>query len=98
MENKDLARIFSEIADILEIQEANPFRIRSFRRAAQIIRDLTFNGAQASREDPERLRKISGIGEGTIKKIQEIAETGASQEHEDLKAQIPPSLLTLLEL
>ena len=98
MENKDLASIFSEIADILEIQEANPFRIRSFRRAAQIIRDFTFNGAQASREDPEKLRKIPGIGEGTIKKIQEIAETGASQEHEDLKAQIPPSLLTLLEL
>jgi len=98
MENKDLARIFSEIADILEIQEANPFRIRSFRRTAQIIRDLTFNGVQACQEDPEKLRKISGIGEGTIKKVQEIAETGASQEHEDLKGQIPPSLLTLLEL
>jgi DNA polymerase (family 10) len=98
MENKDLARIFSEIADILEIQEANPFRIRSFRRTAQIIRDLTFNGVQASQEDPEKLRKISGIGEGTIKKIQEIAETGASQEHEDLKGQIPPLLLTLLDL
>ena len=57
MENKDLARIFSEIADILEIQEANPFRIRSFRRAAQIIRDLTFNGAQASRKTPKGCKR-----------------------------------------
>lgn len=98
MENKDLARIFSEIADILEIQEANPFRIRSFRRTAQILRDLTFSAVAASREDPERLREIPGIGEGTMKMIGEVAETGRSQEHEDLKGQIPSSLLTLLEL
>ena len=98
MENKDLARIFSEIADILEIQEGNPFRIRSFRRAAQIIRDLSFNGAHASQEEPEKLRSISGIGEGTISNIREIAETGRNQEFEELKKEIPPSLLTLLEL
>ncbi|MDA2925477.1 DNA polymerase/3'-5' exonuclease PolX, partial [Acidobacteria bacterium AH-259-L09] len=57
-----------------------------------------FNVARTVQEDPEKLRTISGIGEGAIKRIQEIVETGRSQEHEDLKNQIPSSLLTLLEL
>ena len=98
MENKDLARIFSEIADILEIKEDNPFRIRSFRRVAQTLENLSFHAARASQEDVERLRAVSGIGAGTIAKIQEIAQTGQCGEYEDLKARIPPSLLTLLDL
>ena len=98
MENKDLARFFTEIADILEIQEGNPFRIRSFRRTAQIIKDLSFNGADAVLEDPQKLKSISGIGDGAIKKMQEIVETGQCQEHEDLKQQIPASLLPLTKI
>ena len=53
---------------------------------------------RASQEDVERLRALSGIGAGAIAKIQEIAQTGQCEEHEELKAQIPPSLLTLLDL
>jgi DNA polymerase (family 10) len=98
MENKDLAHIFTEIADILEIQESNPFRIRSFRRTAQIIKDLSFNGPDAVIQDPEKLKAISGIGDGAIKKMQEIVETGLCKEHEDLKQQIPSSLLQLTRI
>lgn len=98
MENKDLARIFSEIADLLEIKEDNPFRIRAFRRTAQILENLSFHATRAVQEDAERLRAISGIGEGTIRKIQEIVETGECREHVELRSQFPPSLLTLLEL
>ncbi len=98
MENKDLARFFTEIADILEIQEGNPFRIRSFRRTAQTIKDLSFNGADAVLEDPQKLKSISGIGDGAIKKIEEIVETGKCREHEDLKQQIPASLLPLTRI
>ncbi|MGH9338590.1 MAG: DNA polymerase/3'-5' exonuclease PolX [Acidobacteriota bacterium] len=98
MENKDVARIFSEIADILELQEGNPFRIRSFRRVAQIIENLPFSVAQAVTEEPDRLRAISGIGEGTISKLREIAETGECKEYLELRDQIPASLVTLLHL
>lgn len=98
MENKDLARIFSEIADILEIREDNPFRIRSFRRTSQILENLSFNAVRAAQKDVKSLQSISGIGPGTIKKIQEVAETGQCQEHVALKAQIPAALLTLMEL
>ena len=98
MENKDVAAIFAEIADILEIQEGNPFRIRSFRRAAQIVENLSFGVAGAIQEDPEKLRSIAGIGKGTLQKIKELVETGRCEEHEKLKQQIPPSLLPMLEL
>ena len=98
MENKDLARFFTEIADILEIQEGNPFRIRSFRRTAQIIKDLSFSGADAAIKDPQKLKSISGIGDGAIKKMQEIVETGKCKEHEDLKRQVPASLLPLTKI
>jgi DNA polymerase (family 10) len=98
MENKDLAQFFTEIADILEIQEGNPFRIRSFRRTAQIIKDLGFNGADAAVDDPQKLKSISGIGDGAINKMQEIVETGKCQENEDLRRQIPASLLQLTKI
>lgn len=98
MENKDLAHIFTEIADLLEIQEGNPFRIRSFRRAAQIIENLSFNAVEAVQSDPEKLNAISGIGEGTIKKIQEVAETGDCQEHRKLREKMPAGLLNLLDV
>lgn len=98
MQNRDLAEIFTEIADILEIQEGNPFRIRSFRRAAQILESLPFNAAEAALHEPEKLQDIPGIGSGTLSKIRELAETGKCREHEELKAQIPPSLITLLQL
>ena len=98
MENKDLAHIFSEMADILEIQDSNPFRIRSFRRVAQIIEDLSFSVAHSVRDNPQELQEIPGIGAGAIRRIQEIVQTRHSQEHEDLLNQVPPPLLVLLDL
>lgn len=98
MENKDLAHIFSEMADILEIQDSNPFRIRSFRRVAQIIENLSFSVTHSVRDNPQELQEIPGIGAGAIRRIQEIVQTRHSQEHEDLRNQVPPSLLALLEL
>ncbi len=98
MENRDLALIFDEMANILEIQNGNPFRIRSFHRSAQIIENLSMNVARALEEGDEKLRKISGIGPGTIEKIREIVETGDCQEYLQLRNQVPPTLLTLLKL
>ncbi len=98
MENADLARVFVEMADILEILEGNSFRIRSFRRVAQILENLGFSAARAALEDPQRLMALPGIGAGTLKKVRELAETGECREHAELRAQIPPSLVTLLEL
>lgn len=98
MDNKQISRVFEEIADLLELKESNPFRIRSFRRAAQIIESLTFDVSRAIQEDPERLRSISGIGSGTMEKIQELVDNGKCEEHEKLKEEIPASLLEITRL
>jgi DNA polymerase (family 10) len=59
MRNQEIAKIFNEIADILEIKEDNPFRIRAYRRAAQNIDGRAKDVAEISEED---LRKVPGIG------------------------------------
>lgn len=98
MDNKDIAAVFQQIAQILEIKGGNPFRIRSFQRSAQIIEDLAFNASEAIADDVEQLRSISGIGEGTISKIREIVETGSCAELRKLNEEIPPTLLDLLKV
>lgn len=98
MENREIARVFHEIADILEIQDANPFRVRSYRRAAQVVESLAFEAAGALASEPDRIQSLPGIGAGTFQKIQELVQTGRCKEHEELLDQVPETLLTLLEL
>lgn len=96
--NREIADVFQEMARLLEIKEGNPFRIRSFERAAQIIEDLPEEVEDLLKEHPKKLESISGIGPGTISRIHEIVQTGACRDLEDLRAEVPPSLLQLLEL
>lgn len=95
MKNLDLAHIFSEMADILEIQGDNPFKIRAYRRAALNLEGLS-KGVETLA--PEELRDIPGIGEELAAKIEEYCTTGAVYAHEKLKAGIPPGLLELLAI
>ncbi|HXW21652.1 MAG TPA: helix-hairpin-helix domain-containing protein, partial [Rhodomicrobium sp.] len=76
--NADISRIFTRLADLLEIEGANPFRVRAYRAAAQTIEDLPRNAADmiAAGED---LTRLPGIGKDLAGKIQEIAETGDLQ-------------------
>ncbi len=100
MINLDIAKIFDEIADILEIKGDNPFRVRAYRRAARTIETLT----QDLRSIVERgggvyeLTRIPGIGEGIAKKIVEIVKTGKSSKLEELKKEVPPELVELLKI
>jgi len=98
MENRELAAMFEEMADILEIKGDNPFRIRSFRRVAEALYSLDFNVAAAVLNNPEKVRAVPGIGEGTIRKISEVVTTGQCEEHQRLRAEIPASALPLLNL
>jgi len=93
-----LAAMFEEMADILEIKGDNPFRIRSFRRVAEALHSLNFNVAAAIVENPEKVRAVPGIGEGTIRKISEVVATGQCEEHQRLRAEIPASALPMLDL
>lgn len=95
MKNQEIANIFNEIADILEIKDENPFRIRAYRKAAQNIDGLAED--IAGMEETE-LRKIPGIGQDLADKIREYIKTGHLQFYEELKKEVPPGLVELLSV
>jgi DNA polymerase (family 10) len=99
MHNLDIARIFNEIADILEVKGENAFKIRAYRKAALTIETLTQDlTVITERGGVKELKKIPGIGEGIAKKIVEIAETGDCKKHRELKQEMPSELLELLAI
>ncbi len=95
--NLDVANYFREMADLLDIQGANQYRIRAYRTAARNIQTLNKNVRDLV-DDREELEKIPGIGEELAKKIQVIVNTGELPELKKLKAELPPGLLELLNL
>ncbi len=99
MHNLDIARIFNEIADILEVQGENTFKIRAYRKAALTIETLTQDlTVIAERGGVKELKKITGIGEGIARKIVEIAETGDCKKHRELLQEMPAELIELLAI
>jgi DNA polymerase (family 10) len=95
MRNEGIARIFNDIADLLEIKGENPFRIRAYRRAAQNIEAITKDVAETTKDE---LLKIPGIGQDLAGKIEEYVRTGRLQFYEDLKKEVPESLSVLLSV
>jgi len=95
MKNREIARIFNDIADLLEIKGENPFRIRAYRRAAQNIEGLAKDVAETPKDE---LMKIPGIGQDLAGKIEEYVKTGKLQFYEDLKKEVPEGLSTLLSV
>ncbi len=98
MQNPDIARLFDEIADLLEIQDANPFRVRAYRTAARTIRDFPEPLADAVRAGTRDLTELPGIGTDLADKIRTIVTTGALPLHEQLARKVPPGLLDLLRI
>ncbi|MCF7855335.1 MAG: DNA polymerase/3'-5' exonuclease PolX [Candidatus Pacebacteria bacterium] len=97
MENNDIADIFDDIADLLDIQDANAFRIRSYRSAAQTVRGLS-ERLEDIGKDKKKLRDIPNIGKSTSDKIVEILTTGTCTRLEELREEIPEDLTTLMEI
>jgi DNA polymerase (family 10) len=97
MQNPDIARLFDEVADLLEIQNENPFRVRAYRNAARVVRDYPRPLTDEVRRDAD-LTEIPGIGEDLAEKIQEIVATGALTLHRQLAAKLPAGLLDLLRI
>ncbi|NWF99196.1 MAG: DNA polymerase/3'-5' exonuclease PolX [Nitrospirae bacterium] len=95
MKNKEIASIFNDIADILEIKGDNPFRIRAYKRAALALESLSKDVAETSKEE---LLRIPGIGQDLAGKIEEYIKTGKIQAYEDIKKEIPEGLSTLLKV
>ena len=95
MENLAIARIFTEIADLLELRSDNPFKVRAYRNASETIAHSTEPLAHLTED---QLRAIPGIGKDLASKIREIAETGEARFHRELLLQFPETILDLLHL
>ncbi|HYM25171.1 MAG TPA: helix-hairpin-helix domain-containing protein, partial [Vicinamibacterales bacterium] len=95
MDNGGIARVLREIADLLEIKDDNPFKIRAYRNGADIASNHPHDLASL---DEAGLRGIPGIGKDLAARIREIAATGDAAFHRELIAEFPPSILDLLRL
>jgi DNA polymerase (family 10) len=88
--NEELAAIFLHLADLLRGQQANPYRIRAYHRAAETLTSLDEDVAQI--EGRGELEQIAGIGKDLSQKIREFLRTGAIQSYEALKRPLPPEI------
>ena len=95
MKNQQIAKIFAEIADLLELKGESVFRIRAYRRAAQNIDGLSKDVAALAEKE---LTAIPGIGPDLAGKIKEFIATGKIAKHEDLKKEIPGGVLEMLRV
>jgi DNA polymerase (family 10) len=95
VDNRQLARVFAEIADLLEIKGENAFKIRAYRTAADTIAAWSDTVMQM---DEAQLRELPGIGKDLAKKIRELVDTGTSEYHQELLQEFPSTILDLLRL
>jgi DNA polymerase (family X) len=95
--NASIAAVLDEIADLLDIQGANPFRVRAYRNAARSIADLgTEVDALIAQGTP--ITEIAGIGEDLAKRIVEILHTGTCDTLQQLHAELSPAITQLLKI
>ena len=97
MENKAIANLLYETADLLEIDGQDSFRIRSYRNAAQAIENLP-QGIAGLISEPKKILEIPGIGKGMLTNLQELFKDGQLKVHADLIAKYHPSMLQLLKI
>jgi DNA polymerase (family 10) len=95
MQNREIAAVFDEIADILEITEDDFFRVRAYRNAARTIRD---HPAALVELTSEQMQEIPGIGADLAGKIATLIAAGELPLHRELMKKIPPGLLELRRL
>jgi len=97
MKNDTIAGQFELLADLLEIDGANPFRIRAYRGAARTISSASESLAQLA-GDGEDLTQFQGIGKDLARQIVEYVATGQLASLEELRAKIPPGVLDMLRI
>jgi DNA polymerase (family 10) len=95
--NADVAAAFEEMADLLEIEGANPFRVRAYRFAARTLRDLPAEVAEMVAKG-EDLTSLPGIGDDLAGKIKEILATGTAAAIEAQRKRVPATLTELLRI
>lgn len=98
MTNRDIADAFDEIADLLEFQNANPFRVRAYRNAARRVKDYNEPLEKIVADKDRDLTAIDGIGKDLAAKIAEFVATRKIAMLEELRSLVPPGVLALLRI
>jgi len=96
--NADIARLFAEMADALELLGENAFRVNALRKVARTAEDSAEDLAELARADVKTLEAIPGIGASSARKIVEFATTGGMHEHAELLAKLPEGLMAVLRV
>jgi DNA polymerase (family 10) len=96
MNNKQIAKVFEDIADLLELKGENVFKIRAYQKVVRAIEQSPVELEQLVKE--ERLREVPGVGEAIAKKITELVTTGKLEYYEKLKAEFPEGIIALLDI
>jgi len=97
VQNSDVSDIFNKVADLLEIEGANPFRVRAYRNAARTISSLPRSVSDMI-ESEENLTELPGIGEDLAGKIKEVVQTGSLAQLEALESNTPSELSRLMKV
>jgi DNA polymerase (family 10) len=97
MHNREIAAALDEVADLLEFQDANPFRVRAYRNAARRVKDYPRSLAAIVAEG-EALTQIEGVGKDLAEKIGTLVTTGKLPMLIELQAEVPSTVLTLVRI
>ncbi|HWQ35362.1 MAG TPA: helix-hairpin-helix domain-containing protein [Blastocatellia bacterium] len=99
MTNEEVAAVFRRLADLMELCDDNPFKLRAYRNAAEVIEDFSTPLAEIVEVGgAAALRDLPGIGAAISSKIIEVLETGTCRAYEEIKREIPESVLDLLRV
>jgi DNA polymerase (family 10) len=99
MENEEIARRFERLALLMTLRGDDPFRVRSYRNAAEVIETWPTPLARIAREEGVKgLQTLPGVGKAISGKIVELLETGTFEAWEKLTAETPVTVLDLLDV
>lgn len=99
MNNREIAGFFHRLADLLELRDENPFKVRSYRAAAETIEETPTPLTEIYAEGgAAALEELPGVGKAISKKIAELIETGTFPLYQSITAEIPESVLSLLQV
>ena len=98
MDNANIAAAFDQLADLLEFQGANAFRIRAYRNSSRVIRDYPESIASLVNTDPSSLTDIDGVGKAVAEKCVVLVQTGQLPQIQEILKQVPATVLDMLRV
>src|ERR1700722_11084222 len=98
MENRAIARLLNETADLMEIAGEDSFRIRSYRNAAGVIESYPEQLSAILKDSERKITDIPGIGKGIAGVLVEIEERGSFERRDQMLEKYPPTALELLKI